>query len=334
MPKYEGGGGGRREEPAPFAAPSVVAPFVGSPSSLSLLPMYEVTGPANAPVVVALGGISANRHICSNDADPSPGWWQNVWGTGGPLHELIAGSRLQPPAYRLLGVEFLDAGAREDGRPDGELTTSDQADAVAAVLDELGVQRVHALIGASYGGMVSLAFAEKYPDRLERLVVIGAAHRTHGITLALKVLQRRIVELGLDTGRAREGMVLARALAITTFRSERDFDRRFTSFEVAESYLRRHGEKFADRFSPARFLALSLSGDVHNVDPSTITARTTLVPATGDRNVPRELIDELASRLGGPRRIVELVSEVGHDAFLTETESMSRILRDALEESV
>lgn len=298
------------------------------------VPPFEIIGPKNAPVVVALGGISANRHVCSNDADPSPGWWQNIWGTGGPLNGLIADSRLQLSAYRLVGIEFIDGGEGPDGRPEREITTTDQADAVAAVLDERGVQRVHALIGASYGGMVSLAFAEKYPDRVERLVVIGAAHRTHGITLALKVLQRRIVELGLDTGRAREGMILARALAITTFRSERDFDRRFTSFEAAESYLRRHGEKFADRFTPARFLALSLSGDVHNVDPSKITARTTLVAAEGDRNVPRELIDELAGRLGGPAKIVKLVTEVGHDAFLTETEAMSRILRAALEEVV
>jgi homoserine O-acetyltransferase len=297
------------------------------------LPEYEVIGPKDAPVVVALGGISANRHICSNDADPSRGWWEDV-----------ARSSLQPPAFRLVGIEFIDGGTGADGRPEREITTTDQADAVAAVLDQLSVERVHALIGASYGGMVALAFAEKYPERVERLVVISAAHRTHGITLALKVLQRRIVELGLDTGRARDGVILARGLAITTFRTERDFDRRFSRhpersegsavvFPV-ESYLRHHGEKFADRFSPARFLALSLSGDLHNVDPSRVTARTTLVAADGDRNVPRELIDELASQLGGPSRIVELKSEIGHDAFLTETEAMSRILRDALGESV
>lgn len=327
-------------------------PASGEGSAVLFLPEHEATGPKDAPVVVALGGISANRHICSNDTDPSPGWWENIWGSNGPLHELIAGSRPHPSAARLVGVDFIDGGEGPDGRPERDITTTDQADAVAAVLDELGVQRVHTLIGSSYGGMVSLAFAEKYPERIERLVVIGAAHRTHGMTLALKVLQRRIVELGLDTGRAHEGMILARALAITTFRSEREFDRRFgchpqrsarpepqgregpVAGSAAESYLRRHGEKFADRFSPARFLALSLSGDVHNVDPSKITARTTLVAAEGDRNVPRELIDELAARLDGPARIVELKSEIGHDAFLTETESMGRILREALEEVI
>src|SRR5687768_16926180 len=176
------------------------------------MPTYEVTGPDNAPVVVALGGISAHRHIVSNDADPSPGWWENV-----------ARSSLQPTAFRLVGIDFIDGGATPDGRPEREISVIDQADAVAAVLDELGVDRVHALIGASYGGMVALAFAEKYPDRVERLVVIAAAHRTHGITLALKVLQRRIVEFALDAGRGREGVILARGLAITTFRSEQDF---------------------------------------------------------------------------------------------------------------
>lgn len=291
------------------------------------LPRYEVIGPppSDAPVVFVLGGISANRHICSSEADPSPGWWEKIAGPDRALNTT---------RYALVSFDFLDGGEQPDGRPERDVSMGDQADALAAVIDHLGVPRVHALVGASYGGMVGLAFAERYPDRLERLVVIGAAHRTHPMTMALKALQRRIVELGLDTGRARDAMVIARALAVTTFRSEREFGRRFRSYTEAESYLLRHGEKFADRFSPARFLALSLSGDVHNVDPSRITTRTTLVAAEGDRNVPRELVNELARLIGGPCEVVELPSAIGHDAFLTETEAMGRILRDALEVTV
>jgi homoserine O-acetyltransferase len=299
-------------------------------AAVTELPAFEVVGPRDAPAVVVLGGISANRHVRSTGDDPSPGWWESV-------------AALTTKHYSLVGVDFIDGGERPDGRPERIVTIADQADAVAAVLDHLGIPRLHALVGASFGGMVSLALAERYPERVERLVVIGAAHRTHPMTIAVKVIQRRIVEMGLDTNRAREAMVLARALAITTFRSAPEFDKRFNgppeedygavSFPV-ESYLFHHGEKLARRFTPARFLALSLAGDLHSVDPSRITACTTLVAIEGDRNVPPELVAELAGRVAGPCTLLTLPSEIGHDAFLKDTEAVGRILRAALEASV
>jgi homoserine O-acetyltransferase len=280
---------------------------------------HEIAGPADAPVIIALGGISANRHVAS--------WWNGVAGPG---------CALDTSRYRVAGIDFLDAG-----------TTSDQADAVAAVLDELEVGRVHAFIGASYGGMVALAFAQRYPERLERLIVFGAAHRPHPMTTALRVIQRRIVELGLETGREYDTLVLARALATTTYRSPTEFAERFACHSESERlpersegsvvvfpverYLLHQGEKFAQRFAPARFLALSLSADLHRVDPSRIRTPTTLVAAEGDTNVPRSDIEELARLLGGPARVVDLPSTKGHDAFLTEPSSVSRILTEALE---
>jgi homoserine O-acetyltransferase len=285
------------------------------------LPPYELEGPTDAPVIVALGGISASHHVRASKADPSPGWWESAPGQGCPL---------PTSGFRLLGMGFLDAGSRDDGRPDGIVTTHDQADALAAVLDTIGVHRVYALVGASYGGMVALAFAERYPERIERLIVICAAHRQHAMTMGIKALQRRIIELGLDTDRAHDGVVIARALAMTTFRNPKEFDKRFKTYEEVEKYLLHHGERFAARFTPARFLALSLSGCLHHVDPAGITTPTTLVAAEGDWNVPREVVEELARGIPAPCRIVDLPSESGHDAFLTEPETLGAILREAL----
>lgn len=299
------------------------------------LPPYEVAGRASAPVVVALGGISANRHVCAGPDDPVPGWWEQLAGPG---------RALDSNRFRLASFDFLDAGRGTDGRPDRIVTTHDQADALAAVLDALDVERAHAVVGASYGGMVALAFAERYPERLDRLVVIGAAHRPHPMTTALRVVQRRIVELGLDTGRTHEALALARSLAMTTFRSAREFAARFDAapetiartsavFPV-EGYLWHHGERFAQRWRPERFLALSLSADLHQIDPQSIRAATTLVAAEADAIVPREQTDELARLLGGACCVVDLPSANGHDAFLTEPETLGPILVNALNASL
>src|SRR5689334_17174012 len=45
---------------------------------------WRLVGPANAPVVCALGGISANRRACLTD-DPRQGWWSEVIGPSAPL---------------------------------------------------------------------------------------------------------------------------------------------------------------------------------------------------------------------------------------------------------
>jgi homoserine O-acetyltransferase len=277
---------------------------------------FEIVGPEGAPVILALGGISADRHVCG-------GWWSGIAGPG---------RALDSETHRVLGIDYLDGGRGADGRPARVVTTHDQGDAIAAVLDAIDVACLHAIVGASYGGMVALAFAERYPERLERLVVIGAAHRPHPMATARRIIQRRVVELGLGTGRPREALAIARELATTTYRSDVEFERRFASGDVdgIAGYLRHQGDRFARRFAPERFLALSLSSDLHAVAPARIRAPATLVAAQHDAVVPRTQLAELASELGAPGRLVDLPSMHGHDAFLTDTDPLGVILRDAL----
>lgn len=304
---------------------------VESTATTTTVPPFEITGAPTAPVVVVLGGISAVKHVCSNEFDRSPGWWECFAG---------AGKYIDTTRHRVVGFDYIDGGSDERGRPARVVTTHDQADALAAVLDHLGVDCAHAVIGASYGGMVALAFAERYPDRLDSLAVIGAAHVTHPMTTARRVIQRRIVELGVDTGRDSEGLALARALGVTTYRSATEFGTRFAASPIdhtatgavfpVEQYLDHQGATFAARWQPARFLALSLSSDLHAVDPRGIRTPATLVAIEDDGIVPREHVDELARTLGGPVRVRVLHSTNGHDAFLTEHHTLGPILADAL----
>ncbi|MHB2033392.1 MAG: alpha/beta fold hydrolase, partial [Gemmatimonadaceae bacterium] len=202
---------------------------------------HELVGPRAAPVVVVLGGIAATAHVTAHAHARTPGWWDAVVGPG---------RAIDTTRVRVLGMNWLDApgdGVRH------AVTTHDQALAVAQVLDALGVRRVLAVVGSSYGGMVALAFGERYPSRADQLVVVSAAHESHPMTTAIRAVQRRIVRLGLARGHARESLAVARALAMTTYRSAREFQERFVpgrascnedglTFDV-ESYLMHHGDR-------------------------------------------------------------------------------------------
>lgn len=296
---------------------------------------HELIGSPGAPVVVVLGGVSASRHVTQTAANPKPGWWEAQVGPGRAIDTSV---------FRVLGVDYLDGGRKPDGRPARVVTTHDQATALASVLDSLGIGSVRAVIGASYGGMVGLAFAERYPARVEELVLISAAHESHPMSTGLRALQRKVVELGLDHDAADAALAIARGIAMTTYRTGREFAERFensptfngdteVSFEV-ERYLLNRGADFAAKFRPEYFLALSLSSDLHRVDPAGVHTPTTIIAAEGDTLVPEEQTRDLAVRLGGPARFELVPTIYGHDAFLKEAAKFSRLLSSVLSPNV
>ena len=287
---------------------------------------FEAHGSLAAPATVVLGGISASRHLAPTASDPSRGWWPGVVGAGAPLD----------PARRLLvSIDYL-GGDTSDGllRP---VTTHDQARATAAVLDELGVAAAD-VVGASYGGMVALAFAELFPERTARLVVVCGAHRSHPMATAIRSVQRAIASLAVEAGRAKEGVALARTLAMTTYRSPEEFDQRFATEPLAapavhaparfpvQAYIEARGADFAERFEAHRFLALSESLDLHQTDPASLPPNALLVSFDTDSLVPPWLLDELAERSGHRPRHVVVPTRYGHDAFLKEEREMGTIL--------
>lgn len=280
---------------------------------------FEIHGPDSAPVVVVLGGISATRHVAAHDADPTPGWWGWLAGPG---------MALDTRRFRWLGIDYIT-------RDDGSTSTGDQADALAAILDRLGVERVPTVLGASYGGMVALSFAARHPGRLDNLVIISAAHESHPMATAVRVIQRRIVRLARSAGDGRGGLALARALAMTTYRTDREFAGRFspapedTGRFPVESYLDHVGGRYADATPPERFLALSESVDRHSVNPESIRMPATLIAVDSDTLVPPWQMRDLAARLAGPASLIEIQSLYGHDAFLKEKDVLTPILSRA-----
>jgi homoserine O-acetyltransferase len=290
-------------------------------------PSFEITGLAHAPVVAVLGGISSSCHVTSNGDDASAGWWEGAVRQGG----LIDTRR-----YRVISFDYVAEAAHG-----GPVRTSDQADALAGALDAAGVGRLHAVVGASYGGMVALAFGAAYPDRAGHLLVISAAHASDPAATALRVLQRRVVELGVATGLSAQAVAIARGIATTAYGTPADFRARFAGEEPRdgamchkiEEHLLAEGERFALSCSPARFLALSRSLDLHFVRPEDVRVPTTLVSVREDQLVPPAQARELAERLGAPCTLVELESIHGHDAFLADPALLAPVFATALSPS-
>jgi homoserine O-acetyltransferase len=284
---------------------------------------WQCAGPADAPLIVALGGISAHSRPCAAEGN---GWWESQCGEA---------RTLDTRRFRVLGIDWLGGCDKSTG-PHGEadfpvVSTADQARALLLLLNRLGVRRVHLLVGASYGGNVAQHLAALLGDRLRKLVLLSAAHCPAQFGLGLRHIQRAILDLGGETP---EALALARSLAVLCYRTTEGVEQRFAedaSRDGVVGWLQHHGEKFSRRFDTAAYRCLGRSLDGHQIDPETIRAPTTVFAVREDLTVPLSLLHEYVARAGSSCQLVEISSAHGHDAFLKEEAVVSAVLAAALE---
>jgi 4,5:9,10-diseco-3-hydroxy-5,9,17-trioxoandrosta-1(10),2-diene-4-oate hydrolase len=127
------------------------------------------------------------------------------------------------------------------------------AEAVASLLSELGLERVH-LVGNSLGGGTAVRFALRYPERAGRLVLMGpgglslnvfAADPTEGV--------RRLAEFAAPPGPTKEKMA--------AFLRTLVYDQRLVTDELV-------AERFAAASEPAALAAMASLG-ASFFDPAT-----------------------------------------------------------------
>ncbi len=322
---------------------------------------------ANDNAVLVFTGLSPSAHACSSVEDPDPGWWEYMIGPGKPIDT----NRFYVVCVNSLGSCFGSTCANSINPKTGEsysadfpeLTIEDIAKAGHHAMQELGVEHLCAVVGASMGGMSSLAYALQYPDEVDYLVTISGACRSMPLAIAMRSLQREIVRCDPDWKNGRyeldeepkNGMVLARKLGLVSYRAAEEWNERFNrarvdpsrrsknkfgvEFEV-ESYLDYNAHKFVENFDANSYLYLSRAMDLFDVAEhggsvnaglAKIHAKKTLVVGVDtDILFPVQQQEEIYNGIKNAGRNVQfehIESNKGHDAFLIDEELFSPVLR-------
>jgi pimeloyl-ACP methyl ester carboxylesterase len=115
--------------------------------------------------------------------------WLGSWRYWLPSME-VASTHFRTYAFDLIG--FGDTYQRSI-----EPSIAAYAQQIIRFLDELGIEKV-ALVGHSMGGMVSLKTAIEHPDRIERVVTVGAPIVGSSLALLLKLTAFRPIARGMD----------------------------------------------------------------------------------------------------------------------------------------
>ncbi|PQA85559.1 homoserine O-succinyltransferase MetX [Hyphococcus luteus] len=282
----------------------------------------RVYGDLEKPAIAVAGGISAGRVVAT--CKDGEGWWRDMVSPGGFI---------DLDRYCVIGFDFLP----NAGEAAKTVTTRDHARALADALDTLNIEKLHGFVGASYGGMIGLVFAELFPDRIEKLCAISAPDRPHPSATALRGVQRRIIDFALKHGDGEGGVALARQIGMITYRTPEEFGARFESAPGAAAgdpydicdYLIARGDAYG--MDARRYVTLSDSIDRHRADPAKISADSLIIAAETDRLAPLADLERLAGAVDGAR-LIKVPSLYGHDAFLKETAVIGPHIKEFLEE--
>jgi homoserine O-acetyltransferase len=257
---------------------------------------YETWGALNEArdnAILLFTGLSPSAHAASSPEDPTSGWWEKMVGPG----KAIDTNQYFVVCVNSLGSCFGSSGPASIDPATGlayrldfpDLSVEDIARGGYETVRSLGIRRLSAVIGASLGGMVVLAFAAQFAGFAQRVVSISGSAAASPFAIALRTTQRDAIltdpdwQDGQYSGDVRPatGMKIARKLGTLTYRSAAEWkhrfgrrpasDRRFETLSpgrahfpaefAIQDYLNAQAEKFASVFDPNCYLYLSRAID-------------------------------------------------------------------------
>ena len=323
--------------------------------------------PGRDNAVLIFTGLSPSAHVASSPGDPSTGWWEDMVGPDKPIDTdryFVVCVNSLGSCFGSTGPASINPATRVPYRLDFPvLCLEDVANAGHAVVESLGIERLHAVVGASMGGMTALAFAMLHPAATASLLSISSAARGLPFAIAVRSLQREMIRsdpawrdgtYAPDAPPA-QGMRLARKLGMISYRSAVEWAGRFgreratddlagepfgIDFEV-ESYLAAHAAKFVGTFDANCYLYLSRAMDLFDVcdHGGSLAAglarvqaeRALVIGVETDILFPLSQQQELAEGLRatvGEVTFRPLASIQGHDSFLVDMDRFRPAIAD------
>jgi homoserine O-acetyltransferase len=287
------------------------------------------------------------------------GWWDNFIGPGRALDTskyFIICANYLGGCYGTTGPASINPAT---GKPYGStfprITVHDIVRSQLPLLDKYGIVKLHALVGASLGGMLSLDFAFHYPDRVSNVIPIASGLRAHGLQQMHNLEQIIAITRDPDfrhgdyygTPGPVQGLALARMISHKTFFYADVIEERarvdivqpevdipwYRVSSVLESYMLYQGQKFVKRFDPNSYLRIidawqqfdlfkdGQAGGIQPLFARCKNQRYLVFTIDSDCCFYPEYQTEICAELKRadvPHMRLTVHSEKGHDSFLLE----------------
>lgn len=348
---------------------------------------YESYGRLNAArdnAIIVFHALSGSQHAAGfNPAVPvvgsrwteevHQGWWDDFIGPGRGLDTnefFVLCVNYLGGCYGSTGPLSVDP---RTGRPYGprfpQLTIADIVDSQLALMDHLGIGKLHAVLGASLGGLLALSLATRYPERVRTVIPFATGLRTTALQRLHNLEQICAIEADPafrggdypEDAPPNRGLALARMIGHKTFVSLGAMEERARGEVVRrdqtlawyqlrsplESYMLHQGQKFVRRFDANTYLrildawnrfdlvreavATDLQGLFQRCRGQNYLVFTIDSDACFYPDEQAELMDVL-KKAGVNATRITVHSDKGHDSFLLEPHLYCPFLRAVLQD--
>ena len=222
------------------------APFVfesgGTIPELTL--RYETYGHLNARkdnAVLICHALTGNHHVAGvyGMEERKQGWWNFMVGPGKPIDTskyFVICSNVLGGCSGSTGPESINPITGKRYNLDfPKLTVGDMVEAQALLLDQMGINRLHCVIGGSMGGMQTLQWAIAHPDRVGSYIALACCARHHAQAIAFNDTGRQAIISDPswrqgnypDAEQPAQGLSVARMMAHITYLSEAGMEAKF-----------------------------------------------------------------------------------------------------------
>jgi homoserine O-acetyltransferase len=335
---------------------------------------YETYGKLNSEknnAILVCHALSGDAHAGGwRKGEEKPGWWDIIIGPGKALDTdkfFIICSNVLGGCKGTTGPSSINPGT---GKPYGLdfpfITVRDMVDVQKRLLEHLGIDKLFAVIGGSFGGMQVLQWCISYPEAIRLAIPIATSAYSSPQQIAFNEVGRRAITSDPDwdngnyygkTPPAR-GLSLARMIGHITYLSDESMHQKFgrrrqskaeygfdfttLDFQV-ESYLSYHGDAFVKRFDANSYLYITKAIDYFDLTKNGALslaeafkgarAKFLVISISSDWLYPPYQCKEIAEALSANHidvRHCEIKSNYGHDAFLLESGQMNYTIQNFL----
>jgi homoserine O-acetyltransferase len=326
---------------------------------------YGAPNEGRTNAILICHALSGDAHAAGfhDPHDKRVGWWDNMIGPGKGFDTdryWVICSNVIGGCKGSSGPNSINPAT---GKPFGSdfplITIGDMVTAQKHLIDHLGIERLFCVVGGSMGGFQALEWSLRYPDQVNAVICLAAGAQLSTQGIAFNAVGRHAITSDPDwqgghyygTPGPLRGLASARMMAHITYLSEISLNHKFgrrlqsadrLSYDIhnefaVESYLNHQGTRFTERFDANSYIYITKAMDYFDIVRSygplrdalaALPARYLVVSYTSDWLFPTAQSKEIVRALiAGDRDVsfVEIDSPHGHDAFLIETERLTRI---------
>jgi len=308
---------------------------------------YGALAPDGNNAILVCHGYTNTPHV----AGDAMGWGHNLIGSGKAVDTdkyFVVCSNMIGSAYGSSGPGSINPNTGRSYGPDfPKYTTLDMIAAQHALLDQLGVGQLKAVIGYSYGGHLTFLWGATYPDRMRVLIPIAGVIERKQTPADIDKIRARFENcVGWNDGHyygnedlaggVREKMVEVRMETLSKYGLGDYLKATNANAAKREKILRNRAESWSHEFDANSLAILYEAGIGSAADPSKIKAPLLNVLASSDSvvdvNLGQPTVDTL-NGFGADARFLRIETSYGHTGPMLDAHKWADDLEAFLDET-